>query len=181
MPAPGSVPRPGTFGGRLVGALRLDPETYEDVEHDPGALWQALAVTLLSSLAIGVGATGIGAVATLGAGTVVTLAGWLLSSSLIFVIGTRLLPEPQTEASVGQVMRTTGFAAAPGLFGLVGLAGPAGPWLLFGVTLWTLAALLVAVRQALDFTSLWRALGVVAIGWVAYLTLVGLAAAFARP
>lgn len=162
-----------------MGALRLDPDTFEDVEHDPGAIWQALIVTLVSSAATGIGATGGASVALL-PGTVVTLVGWLISSSLIYAVGTRLFPEPQTEASIGQVLRTTGFAAAPGLFGWVGLAGMAGPWLLFAVTLWMLAALLVAVRQALDFTSLWRAVGVVAIGWAAYLTLVILAATLAR-
>jgi hypothetical protein len=66
-------------------------------------------------------------------------------------------------------MRTTGFAAAPGFFGLVGLLPFIGPLLTLAVSVWMLAAMVVAVRQALDFTSVWRSLGVVFFGWTAYL------------
>ena len=72
-------------------------------------------------------------------------------------------------------MRTTGFASAPGVFGVAGLVPVVGPALLFAVSVWMAAAMLMAVRQALDFTNIWRALGVVLIGWVAYLAVLLLA------
>lgn len=181
MAGPAVPARSSSFGGRLLGALRLDPTTFEDVEHDPRALGQALVVTLASSLASGMGAVGAPqSAAAVATATLFALAAWLTWSFIIFIVGTRLLPEPQTEADLGQLLRTLGFAAAPGLFGVVGLAGPAGPLLQLLVTFWMLAAMLIAVRQALDYTSVWRALGVVAIGYVPYLALVALAAALVR-
>lgn len=182
MEGPGLPRRSSTFGGRLIGALRLNADTFEDVEHDSSALGQAVLVTSLASLATGVGAVGLPRTgASLLTGALFALAAWLVWASIIFIVGTKLLPQPQTEASLGQLLRTTGFAAAPGLFGVVGLVAGVGPLLQFVVTLWMLAAMLIAVRQALDYTSVWRALAVVALGYVPYLGLVLLAASLARP
>lgn len=164
------------FSSRLGGALRLDAATYEEVEHDPGALGQALALVLLSSVSNGLGTMGQTGAAAFVPGLIVALIGWVAWAGLVFLIGTRLLPEPQTRSDVPELMRVTGFATAPGLFGIVGLVPMAGPFLFFGVSVWMLMAMLVAVRQALDFRSIWRALGVVSIGWVVYVMLILLAA-----
>jgi len=181
MAEPGLSLRSKSFGGRVVGALRLDPDSFEDVEHDGTAFGQALVVVLASSFANGLGAVGVPeATASLVTSTMFALAGWIIWSSIIFIVGSKLLPEPQTEASVGELLRTTGFAAAPGLFGVVGLVSGIGPALHFLVTVWMFVAMLIAVRQALDFGSVWRALGVVAIGYVPYLALVMVAATLAR-
>jgi hypothetical protein len=164
-----------TFGARIAGALTLSADTYEDVEHHKDALPQALALVVLSSIATGMGSVQPESAAAFLPGTLFALVGWVVWSSVVYVIGTRLLPQPQTEADVGQLMRTTGFASAPGLFGIAGLVPVVGPVLLFAVSVWMAAAMLMAVRQALDFTSIWRALGVVVIGWVAYLAILLLA------
>ena len=164
-----------TFLARVAGALRLDPAVYEDVEHDPSALPQALVVVVFSSVATGIGSVHPQAAALVVPGTLFALAGWVAWSSLIYLIGTRLVPQVQTEADIGQLMRTTGFASAPGLLGLIGLAPGVGWLLMLAVSVWMAAAMLIAVRQALDFTSVWRALGVVVIGWLAYLSLLLLA------
>ena len=89
-------------------------------------------------------------------GTLGALVGWYIWAFLTFIIGTRLLPEPQTEADIGQLLRTTGFSAAPGViraFGLVpGLGAPA---MLIG-SFWMLVAMVIAVRQALDYRGTGR-------------------------
>ena len=41
-----------------------------------------------------------------------------------------------------------------------------GPLVLLLVSLWMLVAMIIAVRQALDYQSTWRAVGVCVIGWV---------------
>jgi hypothetical protein len=163
--------RAGSFSRRVLGALRLDASVYEDVERDNQALGQALAVVVLSSLATGVGSRPIpaGSEVPLLIGVLFALIGWVVWAGLIFLIGTKVVPEPQTRSDVMELMRTTGFAAAPGLFGLLGLLPFIGPLLTFAVSIWMLMAMVMAVRQALDFTSLWRSLGVVFIGWMAYL------------
>jgi hypothetical protein len=161
-----------SFGARMTGALRLREETYEEVEHDAGAIGQALIVVLMSSLATGVGSAGQYGADTFLPGVLVALVGWVVWAALVYVIGAKLLREPQTEADLGQLMRTTGFASAPGVFGVVRLVPFVGQWLMLTVSIWMLMAMLVAVRQALDFTSTWRALGVVSVGWLAYLLII---------
>jgi hypothetical protein len=85
---------------------------------------------------------------------------------MTYVIGTRLLPEPQTQADMGQLMRTLGFAQSPSLARVFVAIPVVGPLVLILVSLWVLVAMVIAVRQALDYTSTWRAVGVCVIGWV---------------
>jgi hypothetical protein len=152
--------------------MRLDAGVYEEVERDGGALGQALTVVVLSSLATGIGTAAAGAGTRAGPlflGVLFALAGWVMWAGLVFLIGTKMVPEPQTSSNVPELMRTTGFAAAPGVFGVLGLVPVVGPLLLFLVSVWMLMAMVMAVRQALDFTTAWRALGVVVTGWIVYL------------
>jgi hypothetical protein len=150
----------------MIGAARLDVATYEEVEADGNATGQAMGVVLLASVAAGIGSlTAGGPGAFLSAGFW-ALVGWAIWAALTYLIGTRLLPEPQTRANVGEMLRTLGFAQAPGVqrvfIGIPGL----GALVLFAVSLWMLVAMVVAVRQALDNTSTLRALGVCVVGWI---------------
>jgi hypothetical protein len=140
---------------------------YEEVEADRTATGQAAVVVLLSSIAAGLGSTG--AIAfhpqAMLVGTIGGFAGWVSWAALTYLIGTRLLPEPQTRANLGELLRTLAFAAAPGLGRIVG-AVPMLRWPAFVVTsLWMLVAMIVAVRHALDYRSTTRAVGVCVVGW----------------
>jgi hypothetical protein len=156
----------GRFLSRIVGAALLDRATYEDVESDPRASIQAAGVILFSSLATGIGAQGAAtSVAALGSISLLALATWAVWALLTFVIGTQLLPSAGTRGGAGELLRTIGFAAAPGILRVLGVI----PFItvpLFAITtLWMLAAMIVAVRQALDYTSTARAVAVCAVGW----------------
>jgi hypothetical protein len=154
-----------SFTDRMTGAARLDVQTYEEVEADTGATGQAMGVVLLSSVAGGIGSVGLGTGGVI-MGSVVALIGWVAWAFLTYFIGTRLLAEPQTRADAGELMRTLGFAQSPGLVRIVGVVPGLGP-LVFGiVSIWMLVAMVVAVRQALDYTSTFRAVGVCLVGWV---------------
>ena len=157
-----------TFLQRLIGAAALDAAIYEEVEADTASTGQAVAVVIASSLAAGVGArafggTTFGHVAFFG---VVSLLAWAAWAILTFEIGARIMPQPQTRADVGQLLRTTGFAATPGLLRVFGiLPGVTIP--VFVITaIWMLAAMVVGVRQALDFQSTGRAIAVCVLGWL---------------
>jgi hypothetical protein len=164
MPPP---PIPTPFALRLIGALALDPPIYEEVEADAGATGQALAVVLLSSLSAGIGAFGWGngswrGVLFISALALVLWAAWAV---ITFQIGTQLLPQSQTRADVGQLLRTIGFASAPGMLRIFGIV-PGATTPAFAITsIWMLAAMVVAVRQALDYTSTARAIAVCVVGW----------------
>jgi hypothetical protein len=156
-----------TFVERMVGAARFNTSAYEDVEADRGATGQALAVVLLSSVAAGIGA-GAG-VRGLVVGTIASLVGWLVWAVLIYLIGARWLPEPGTQTDTGELIRTIGFATSPGLLRVLGIV-PFLTSIVFTVTaLWMLATMVVAARQALDYKSTLRAVGVCLLGWIVQL------------
>ena len=151
---------------RMVRASRLDVQLYEEVEADKGATAQATAVVVVSAVAAGIGNLTQGGVSGIITGTLGALLGWYVWAFLTYFIGTRFLPEPATRADVGELLRTIGFASAPGVLRILGLI-PGLRDLVFGVVaIWMLVAMVIAVRQALDYTSTWRAIGVCAIGWV---------------
>jgi hypothetical protein len=153
-----------TFLSRIVGAALLDSRTYEAVEADRRATVQAGAVVLLSSLAAGIGAAGgFGRPLALAGFSAVALTSWILWAVLILQVGARILPAPRTEVDLGQLVRTIGFASAPGMIRVFAVI-PGTRSLLIGVTtVWMLMAMVVAVRQALDYTSTLRALAVCAM------------------
>ncbi len=159
---------------RMLRAAKLDVQLYEEVEHDKGALRQATTVVVLSAVAAGIGSLGIGGLAGLVSGTLAALFGWYIWAFLTYFIGTRLLPEPQTRADYGELLRTLGFASAPGLIRVVGIVPGLGQIVFAVAGVWMLVAMVIAVRQALDYTNTWRAVGVCAIGWVVQSVLLGL-------
>lgn len=154
------------FITRMLRAAKLDVLLYEEVEADRSAMPQAMGVVVLSSLA-----AGIGSVANIGPGgilfgTIVALVSWYVWAWLTYFIGTRFLAEPQTEADLGQLLRTTGFSSSPGLIRILGIIPGLGPIVFFLASIWMLVTMVVAIRQALDYTSTLRAVGVCVIGWI---------------
>lgn len=157
-----------SFLQRSIGAALLDVHVYEEVEADRGANAQAAAVVVLAALAAGIGSVanhgGIGVVwYTLGA-----LFGWWLWAAIAYWVGTRLLPGPHTRADHGELLRTIGFSSAPGVLRLLGVFAPIAGLVFFVSTLWMLVAMVIAVRQALDYTGTGRAIAVCAIGFPIY-------------
>jgi hypothetical protein len=152
-----------------MGASVLDVDTYEEVEADRSATTQALIVVVASSLAGGIGSAGFS-----GAGapvvqrvffwSAVSLIAWAAWALLVFEIGGRLLPEPETRVDVGELMRTIGFSAAPGMLRVLGIVPVLAAPVFALTTLWMLIAMIVAVRQALDYRSTARAIGVCTLG-----------------
>ena len=156
-----------TYGYRLMRAAVLDPGVFEEVEADRTAVAQALATVVLSSLAAGVGAGGAqgDSLKTFTVFSALALGSWILWAALILQVGGRLMPESQTKTSFTELLRTTGFAAAPGLFQAFA-AFPGVTLMVFAMTaVWMLAAMVVAVRQALDFRTTGHALAVCAVAW----------------
>ncbi len=157
---------------RMLRAAKLDVHLYEEVEADEGALPQATLVVVLSSLAAGVGGIFYYGFMALITGTIAALIGWYVWAFLTYYIGTKLLPEEQTEADYGQLLRTLGFASSPGLIRVLGVI----PGLLgivnFIASVWMLVTMVIAVRQALDYKSTLRAVVVCVIGWIIQLLII---------
>ena len=155
-----------SFTNRMIRAAKLDVNLYEEVEADKGAMGQAMGVVILSSVAAGIGTVGTTGIMGLVLGTVVALAGWFIWAFLTYYIGTRLLAEPQTKSDYGELLRTIGFSSSPGVLRVLGIIPILGNILNFIIGIWMLVAMIIAVRQALDYKSTWRAVAVCLIGWI---------------
>lgn len=158
-----------TIARRMWGAALLDAETYEEVEADRAATGQAFAVVVLAALA-----GGVGTIANHGADGILwhallSVALWWVWAFVTYLIGTRLLPTAETVADHGELLRTIGFSSAPGVLMLLCLVEPIDFLVFAGTLLWMLCAMVIAVRQALDYTSTLRAVAVCAIGFPVYL------------
>ena len=154
------------FKDRIIRAAKLDVRLYEEVEADTGAMGQAMGVVVLSSIAAGVGSiarAGLGGIFT---GTIVALIGWYVWAYLTYFIGTKFLPEPQTKANPGELLRTIGFSSSPGLIRVLGIIPGLAGMVFLVASIWMLMAMVIAVRQALDYKSTLRAVGVCALGWI---------------
>ena len=157
-----------TFLNRVVGAALLSPAVYEEVEADRAATTQAIGVVALSSLAAGVGALGPTStrVTALAGISLLAFALWVIWALLTLQIGARIMPSPRTQADFGQLLRTIGFATAPGILRVAAVI-PGTTMAVFAATaVWMLMAMIVAIRQALDYTSTARAFAVCALGWI---------------
>ena len=168
--------RLGLFGYRVAGAAVLNGGMYEELEANPATTTEALAVVVLASLAWGIGAAGWGGsdLRTIAIATVVAIILWMAWAMLAFQVGTRLLAGPRTHATWGELLRTTGFAASPGLLSLLAPLSGSSALVLTASLIWTFAAMVVALRHALDYGGLSRALAVCAVSATLVAALAGI-------
>jgi len=166
---------------RMVRAARLEPALYEEVEADKSALGQALLVVVLVSAATGIG-TGIEALMLGGIGRFFygllygvagAITGWLIWALFAYVLGVSILKGPQTSSTWGELLRTMGFASTPGLLRAFVFVPVVGNLIALAGSVWRLVATIIAVRQALDFST-WRGIIVTLVGWLLYMVLLSL-------
>ena len=159
---------------RMIGAAMLRTGTYEEVEADTSATKQAMLVVVLVSLASGVGNFGVGGVPALLFGILAALAGWSFWAWITYFVGTKILPTPETHANWGQLARTLGYAQSPGLLKVFGFVPVIGPIVFFLATVWQLFAAIIAIRQALDYTSTGRAILVTIVSYIPTALIMGI-------
>ena len=153
---------------RMWRAARLESELYEEVEADRSATAQSAGVVLLSALGAGIGSIANGGVEGIVGCTIAAFAGWYAWAVAAAFIGTRWLPEPETSSDTGELLRTLGYSTAPGVLRIFALIDPIAGWVFLFCTGWMLVAMVIAVRQALDYRSTLRAVSVCAIGFPIY-------------
>lgn len=166
---------------RMIRAARLEVDLYEEVEADIGANKQAFQAVVIASLASGIGA-GIWSLMNtddanagdfmlgLAVGLIFAVVGWLAWSAITYWVGTTIFKGPETSATIGELMRTIGFANSPRVLGFFFFVPVLGYIISVVVLFWVLIAGVIAVRQALDFSTL-RAIGTCIVGWIIYMVL----------
>ncbi len=160
---------PRSLTDRMLGAAQLDASTFEEVEGDESATSQAALVVGMVAVASAVGGVGGGARGVV-AGLLSAFLGWLVWSGITFLVGDRLLGG---KATWGELLRTLGFAQAPGVLFVLGVVPVLGVFVRLAVSVWILVAGIVAIRQALDFTT-GKAIATAVIGWLGYAVLAAL-------
>jgi hypothetical protein len=150
---------------RMIGAARLDADTYEYVEANAATMRGAVLVVIVASIAAALGA-GARDVAEVVIVTMLSMLTWAVWVGLTYFIGTRLMPAPTTHASLGEVFRTTGYSASPGVLRIFGLLPFVGTVVFLGITLWMLLAFVIAIRHAMDYSGSGRAFAVCILGWL---------------
>jgi len=152
-----------TFLQRAIGAAKLDIPVFEEIEADRTATGQALLIVVLSSLAAGIGLTAGIYNAPVLHRVMLALLLWVFWAISTYIVGVYLMPEPQTQTNVGELLRTIGFAASPGILRIAGMVPVIGGTIYVISTVWMLVAMVIAIRQALDYNSTGRAVVVCVI------------------
>ena len=153
---------------RMLGVAKLDTSVYEEVEADSSATKQAMAVVVVVALATGIGMFRTGGLSGLIIGIPVSIGLWALWAWITYLIGTTIFKTAETEANWGQLARTLGFAQSPGVLKVFGFIPGIGILIFSIASIWQLVAMVIAIRQALEFTSTWRAVGVAIVGFIPY-------------
>ncbi len=158
---------------RMLGAARLDIDTYEEVEHDTTATSQAATVVAIVAVAAAIGGSGSGSGGLI-AGLIGAFAGWLIWSGVTYLIGTALF---EGKATWGELLRTLGFAQSPGVLYVLGIVPLLGGLVRLAVWIWLLVAGIIAIRQALDVDTR-KAILTALIGWAVYVVFAIILSAF---
>ncbi len=142
-----------SFTNRIFRAAKLDVHLYEEVKADQSATLQAMLVVILSGIAAGIGSISISKESII-YGAFFAVLGWFLWATLIYFIGTKLLPKPQTKINFKTLLRAIGFSCSPGLIRVFGIL-PEAEKIVFPVAeLWLLVAMVVAVKQVLNYKGI---------------------------
>lgn len=163
------------FLRRFFGALVFDPAAFEEIESNRASLLHAMIVVALAAGAGGAAAMGLGLTGVPGLliGVATVLGAWLVWITVVAVIGTITFAEPETHSSFSELVRTLGFAMAPGVFIAFAAMRAVAPIVIALVVGWSAGLTVLAMRQALDYRSTTRAVIVSIVGWLLAIGVIG--------
>jgi len=152
------------FLNRIFRSVKIEPEVFNEVQKDKGAtIWAALVV-ILSSSAAGIGATSLGASNFILA-PIFSLISWFVWAYIVYFVGVKLFPDIKTKTTQFALLRAIGFSSAPGIIRVFGFNEDLMVVTFVGSAFWMLVCMVVAVKETLNYRSLWKAFGVVIISW----------------
>ena len=151
--------------GRIFRSIKIEAELFDEVQKDKNATIQAATVVVLSSAAAGIGAIHLGVTSFLVPITL-SLISWFVWAYIVYFVGVKLFPEHKTKTTHGALLRAIGFSSAPGIIRVFGFNQDLITVTFVGSAFWMLACMVVAVKQTLNYKSLWKAFGIVTISWL---------------
>lgn len=165
--------RKNAFAESVVRAAKLDARFYDEVESDRGAVKEGLALVILSGIAGGVG-TWIPSSGFTGLlwGILAAILGWIVWAFTTYFIAAKVVAGPMSYSNTGELLRGMAFASAPGIIRILGVFPPLRAIVFFLALVWMLAAMVIAARQALNYSSTAEAFFVCVIGWLVHIPVV---------
>ena len=151
---------------RIIRSAMLDVDLYKEVEEDDNALTQAIMIVVLSSIAGGIGSIGRIGISGIWKGTITILIGWFIWAYIVYYVGTKIIPGPKTDVDYKVVLRTIGFSCSPQFVRILGIIPVIGKIVFFVVSIWMLAAMVVAIKQVLKYENILHAVVVCLVGWL---------------
>ena len=153
------------FLNRVFRSIKIDPEVFDEVQKDKQATLSAALVVIISSSAAGIGASHLG-MTNFFLAPILSLVSWFVWSYIVYIVGVKFFPDPKTKATHANLLRAIGFSSAPGIIRVLSFNSELMTVTFIGSAFWMLVCMVVAVRQTLQFKSLWKAFGVVLIAWL---------------
>jgi hypothetical protein len=151
---------------RAFRAAKLDASLYDEVMENAKLMTQAIIVVFFYSAAVAYGTFGRAGVAGINGAILITLIGWYIWAFSTYIAGARLFPETGTTAERKAFMRAMAFASSPGWLRMLGLIPELGGAVFAGASLWMVAASVVAVKKALNYSSTRRAAVITVVCWI---------------
>lgn len=150
---------------RMVGAAQLNESVYEDIERDVDATGQAAIVVAIVAVAAAIGSIRDAGVIGLILGFIGAFVAWIVWAAITYWVGKTIFKTPNTSVTLGEMLRTLGFAQSPGVLRVLGFIPVVGPLISLIAGIWMLIAGIVAIRAAMDFST-GRAIGTAIVGWI---------------
>jgi hypothetical protein len=155
-----------SLGQRMVGAMQGNAATFEEIEHDQSAMGQAVTVIIIAGVAALIGNIFRAGITAGMFALIASLVVYAIWAVIVTLVGTKLMPEPQTKAGFAETFRTIAFAASPGVFNVLAIIPFLGVLISVAISLWSLVIMVIAVKVVLDYSNYGRAIIVVIIGWI---------------
>jgi hypothetical protein len=157
-----------SLADRMIGAMKADVKTFQEIEADPTAMGQAVTVIVIAGIAALIGNLFRNGLIAGVMALIISLIGYAIFAVLVVLIGTKLMPEPTTKADFAEGFRVIAFSASPGVFGVLAIIPFLGPLISFAISIWMLIIGVIAVKEVLDYSSIGKAIIVCLIAWVVY-------------
>ena len=152
------------FLNRIFRSVKIDPEVFNEVQKDKKATLSAAIVVIISSSAAGIGAASLGASNFILA-PIFSLISWFVWAYIVYFVGVKLFPDSKTKTTQFAILRAIGFSTAPGIIRVFGFNEDLMTVTFIGSSFWMLVCMVVAVKETLNYKSLWKSFGVVIISW----------------
>ena len=156
----------GEFLNIIFKSIKLDKSLYTDSRNfGEASIYFAGLIMILDGVAGAVAANTVIKTA-IGMSGLTAILTWFIWAILIYVLGVKIFPDKQTNVSCKKVLTPVGFAHAPGLLRFFAVTPELMIPIIFITQFWIFAALIISIRQILNFKSNLKSFGIIFLSFL---------------